>query len=317
MIQKNYKKKVKNKFMFKIIISLSTILLIYKYFSKKIRNFKDKKILIIGGSSGLGLSLGLQLSELGSNVTITGRNKKKLENIRKYSFLNVLYFDSDEKNINFNKIFGNEKDDESKRTYDKNAKVEENYDIIYYCAGTCIPGYFNDLNIDTYVSQINTNLIGALKSLKYFKNHNKKPFEFILIGSTLSVTSIPGYSAYKISKSGLKALFDSLYLELKKHNIKLKIFLACNILTPGFINENKIKPKFTKRIDNLGFVVNVDEMAKKIIKDNLDVGVSDFFTEMMLIGNEIWSLKQIFLIPVSFLVCNFWKFWLEKMYMSD
>jgi NAD(P)-dependent dehydrogenase (short-subunit alcohol dehydrogenase family) len=36
--------------------------------------FKDKKALIIGGTGSIGLSLAVQLNELGSSVTVTGRN---------------------------------------------------------------------------------------------------------------------------------------------------------------------------------------------------------------------------------------------------
>lgn len=42
-----------------------------------------KNILITGSSRGIGLDIALRLLNEGNNVVINGRNKKKLENLKK------------------------------------------------------------------------------------------------------------------------------------------------------------------------------------------------------------------------------------------
>ena len=41
------------------------------------KNFIDKKIIVIGGSSGIGLSVATLAYELGASVTLTSRNVYK------------------------------------------------------------------------------------------------------------------------------------------------------------------------------------------------------------------------------------------------
>lgn len=46
---------------------------------RKITNYKNKHVLITGGSSGLGKGTAIQLAKLGANITIIARNVAKLE----------------------------------------------------------------------------------------------------------------------------------------------------------------------------------------------------------------------------------------------
>jgi short-subunit dehydrogenase len=43
-------------------------------------NLKDKTILITGASSGLGVSIAVESSKMGSNTVIIGRNKTRRKN---------------------------------------------------------------------------------------------------------------------------------------------------------------------------------------------------------------------------------------------
>lgn len=43
----------------------------------------EDTILITGGSSGIGLEMAKQLSELGNTVIVTGRNTQKLSTVKK------------------------------------------------------------------------------------------------------------------------------------------------------------------------------------------------------------------------------------------
>ena len=51
--------------------------------------FKDKKTLIIGGTGSIGLSLAVQLNELGSSVTVTGRNPPPREKAEELEFIQL------------------------------------------------------------------------------------------------------------------------------------------------------------------------------------------------------------------------------------
>src|SRR5699024_1396838 len=52
---------------------------IMKYFTE----LKDKVVIIIGGSKGIGKEIALEFSKLGAKVVIIGRNAEDLENTKK------------------------------------------------------------------------------------------------------------------------------------------------------------------------------------------------------------------------------------------
>ncbi|RLD24388.1 MAG: short-chain dehydrogenase, partial [Bacteroidetes bacterium] len=54
---------------------------------------KNSKILITGGSSGLGKAMAVALVEQGANVVITGRDKEKLEKVANDIGCTALHFD--------------------------------------------------------------------------------------------------------------------------------------------------------------------------------------------------------------------------------
>ncbi|KAG0439697.1 3-ketodihydrosphingosine reductase tsc10 [Dictyocoela muelleri] len=330
--------------------------------------FETQKILIIGGTKGLGLSLAIQLKESGADVTITGRSKYELKKLKRIFGFKIKIFDV----TKFRNIRDNVKNNKIKSKISSiekfnNTLGNDDYDLIFYCVGYCRAGYFKDLSIDDYKNQMEVNYLGAIKCLKHFHNlrnrenganpvqnklhnderkkHNRniiisrnkliKPLTFVMIGSTLSVTSIPGYSAYSTSKTALKSLFDNLYLELLKEKISLKIFLVTNMMTEGFINENKTKPEFTKKIDNYGKPLCPDYAAKLIIdkiynnqicfyknfgpflpNSGESIIVSDLFTEFFLIKSEFSGLRQFILIPFAVIFYWCWKNFLTIKFLA-
>jgi 3-dehydrosphinganine reductase len=49
----------------------------------KLTDYKNKHVLITGGSAGLGKSLAIKLAKVGANITILARDAKKLEAAKK------------------------------------------------------------------------------------------------------------------------------------------------------------------------------------------------------------------------------------------
>lgn len=338
--------------------------------------FRKKKVLIIGGTNGLGLSLASQLKEKGAKVTITGRSKKDLKKLKNIFSFKVKKVDVTVNYCPKKTCCGNVgSNDSSKQNICLGyLPFHGSFDIVFYCAGYCSAGYFKDKSVDDYKNEMDVNYIGAIKCLKHFyslrnneeyaqwsaskheykrsasrkskgiaenakktvKETQSKPLTFVLIGSTLSVTPIPGYSAYAPTKAALKSLFDNLHLELIKENIFLKIFIATNMKTKGYMDENRKKPDFTKKIDSYGYIM-CPEDAAKVLLDNIvsfpafghnimsyylgkygnSIIVSDFFSEMLLIKSDFNGLKQFLLAPFATAFYWIWKMFLTKKFLNE
>ena len=182
-------------------IPLSLLILTISFYFAKNSKIKQKKILIIGGTSGLGLELARELYGIGNIITITSTSKFKLDKILKsfkYSSQSII------------------------NGFVLNSKVDpvqsgQNFDIIFYCAGISIPGYFSEQDIEKFQQQIEVNYIGMIRTLYHFKKYNNKHFDFIMFSSTLALFSIPGFASYSPSKSCLKS-FGKYFISLINKN---------------------------------------------------------------------------------------------------
>jgi 3-dehydrosphinganine reductase len=95
----------------------------------------------------------------------------------------------------------------------------------------------------------------------------KVPGKIVFVGSTLSLMTLIGYANYSPGKHALRgnylpkydscrpltvstlALADSLASECQLYDISVHIFFPCTMETPGYEEEEKLKPEITKKIE--------------------------------------------------------------------
>lgn len=264
-----------------IILIITLILYLSRRKNKNI-DYKDKKILILGGSSGLGLSLARLFKDKGANVTIAARNPTKFQNEFLTESINICDLDS----------------------FPNRTSI---YDFIFCCAGMSKPGYFKNLKPSDYENMMKLNYLGTINTLYHHYKNNKRPFSFIMISSTVSFFTFPGYSAYSPSKAALKNFYDSVFYEIKNENIDLYIYHVTSMKTPGFENENKIKPEVTKQIEGDNGLS--PEYAARMLVNGMNYQneiCSDFFTRIFKVRLDVdcvtdylYALAAILLYPVA------------------
>ena len=260
--------------LFPLIISLfAYVYLIIKfYFFRKRKNLKNKHILILGASSGLGEALCYKIiSEENVKLSIASRREQELKKVQiKCSEINsksscdyYMVDITEEKSI---KLF-----------LEKAISKYGFPSMIINCAGIAHPGFINELSFDTYISDMNLNYFGNLKLLKeiinqykIFENQIKDDIiDIICVGSCLGIIGSIGYTSYCPTKFALKGLLDSLKFELINTKIKLHYYGPSNMLTPGLIQENKTKPKIVSDMENNVKNITAEEAAD-VLLCNLD-----------------------------------------------
>lgn len=244
----------------------------------------NKKVLIIGGGSGLGRSLAYKLNGSFNKVTITSRNTNLIEEVNSTTNFEVFYCD----------VF----DDSSFE------KTKTKYDIIFYCTGLAIPGPVNKLNLTDFNICEGTNYLGMIKILKNYVEYNIKPFDFIMIGSTLSTFPLRGYAAYSPTKSAMLSFFYTTYEEFSKMGVKLHFFSPPNMQTRGFEIENESKPTYTKTVESFFTVYDPDDCAAYLIQNfrNRKIITIDWFTYFCHIKFECEKVVDYFWFPVAVVV---------------
>ena len=178
--------------------------------------FKDKKLLVTGGTGTIGSSICNYFKKNGCDEiysTTTNINKVKsnqdfikfkemdLSNIHNFNLDNLLDFDVDYLVLN---------------------------------AGLNKDNVFLRMSSDDWKNVIDVNLNSSFYLLKHFtKKMVKKRFgRIVFISSVVAFTGNPGQVNYTASKAGILGMVKSLALELSTRNINV------NCVAPGFIESN-------------------------------------------------------------------------------
>ncbi|KAL6121795.1 hypothetical protein NUSPORA_01224 [Nucleospora cyclopteri] len=263
-----------------MIIASLIILIFFLYF--KMQRFtktriNNKKILIIGGTKGIGYELTKCLQN-NNDVTVLARKQEILLN----------------KTVKFVKC-----DIMKPETY-KNIPTYD-YDVIFCCPGVCKPSLYENSDIDDLKNHLDINFIGPISILHHLKRLSTKPFTYVLFSSTLSLFTLPGYSFYSPAKAALLNFQQCLKTESK---IDLKILILGTVKTKSYIKENYTKPETTKSIENLSNVALPKEIAEFLIHNlyNRNILYYDWFTYFF--GIKFICEKPIdyFLFPFSVII---------------
>ena len=174
--------------------------------------FKDKNILITGGSRGLGFYMAKKLKEDGAKIIITGRNKESLEKAK-----NELGKNIEIQQIDMSWI------DEFPEFMEKLFSKYGHIDCLINNAGISLhEGELENVDKEKFERQIQTNLEGA-----YFlaKEYIKKIKEKSLSGNIIFISSERGaqcdYLPYGLTKVALNSLTEGLSRKYYKDGIRV------------------------------------------------------------------------------------------------
>ena len=225
-----------------------------------------KNYLVIGGSSGIGK----EISELLSNENIvfsTSRNEinESNENIRHIKY----------------DVLEDELDPEL---------LPDQIDGFVYCPGTINLRPFRSLKLETFRSDLELNLIGAIKTLQIILTRlQQSPSSSIIFYSTVAVkTGMPFHSSVSSSKSALEGLTKSLAAEFAP-KIRVNCIAPSIVNTPlanKFLNtEDKIEKAAARHpLNKIGTAKEIAQLTQYLLDEkskwitgqiiNIDGGIS-------------------------------------------
>ena len=141
-------------------------------------------------------------------------------------------------------------------------------------AGTSFPGPLLRQSVKDFEKQIDINLNGAFRVIKYFaplcgaeKNNNYKKGVIFNISSLSGKIGMPGLGAYTASKHGLEGLSQSLRRELLRYGVDVVI------IGPGPIKSeifNKVDKKFLESLKKSDYA-NAAKLIPKRNKNALKI----------------------------------------------
>ena len=213
-------------------------------------NFSGKKILVTGGTRGIGKQIATQFLINGGDVTITGTKSIDESKFKK---------DWGFENINFKRVDFLQEESVSK--FIDWINNQKKIDILVNNAGINKV----DLNVDSKTSDFNNlidvNLKGPYLVCREVSSLMKKNKygRIVNISSIWGSITRSGRSLYSTSKFGLVGLTKTLAVELAAHGILV------NAVAPGFtMTELTKKTNSRKEIEDLKNIIPIKRLAEPI-----------------------------------------------------
>lgn len=215
--------------------------------------FKDKTVVITGGSEGVGAATARQFALAGANLVLVARGKKKLEAIaeelRDKTRVEIVAMDV--------------ADTEACANLFKKADFEfGQVDILINNAGFHVRAPFADVPVDDLATMIDVNLRAPIVLTRLAMTYMHENGGVIInVGSLAGRTYVPGSTTYAASKAGLRSLTYSLAEELYGGKIKI------GLVSPGPIDTGFIMDDI-ESVTDLVFsqpLATADEVAQVIL----------------------------------------------------
>ena len=192
-------------------------------------NLSGKKVLITGGSSGIGKATAIDLVGRGAIVCITGRNKVKLEKVASEINAIPIHFDVSK----YNSI--------AVKTLDA-FHTMGGIDVLINNAGIGEFAKLEDIKVNHFESIFATNVFGLTmltqEVVKFFKTQQYGMI--INIGSSAATSGFPSGSVYCASKFALRGLTECWRHELRRDNIRVVLVNPSEVPT-AFNNKDRVE----------------------------------------------------------------------------
>lgn len=199
--------------------------------------FAGKRVLIVGGSKGIGRSLAVRLASRRASVCVAARGEAELVDVAaglRESFggrhSHVVLDVADVRGI-----------DEAR---DRALDALGGLDVLVCASGSARAAGFLDAPADDFRRMMEVNYLGHVNVVRAFAPTLAAQGQgnICLLSSIVAFVPIYGYSAYAASKGAIVAFGESLRQEMKLHGVRVTLFYPPTTDTPGLEEENRTKP---------------------------------------------------------------------------
>ena len=185
-------------------------------------DWKDKVIVVTGGTDGIGKALVEQFLQLGARVATCGRNADKLYQLQiQHPDASLLTLTADVSKENDCRLF-------IERTISSFGRI----DALINNAGISMRAMFEDVDLDVIRQVMDINFYGSVYCTKYaLPSLLKTKGTVVGISSIAGYRGLPGRSGYSASKFALQGWMEALRTELLDN---VHVMWVC----PGFTASN-------------------------------------------------------------------------------
>lgn len=211
----------------------------------RISEWNNKRVWLIGASSGIGEALARQLDQLGCQQMLSARSADKLDTLAtELKQATTLPFD----------ITSTEA---TQQAFNKLLAAWRGVDLVVLMAGSYSEMSVQNFDLDKVKQQIDVNLNGTMNVLANILPHliGQKAGHIAIVSSVAGYRGLPNSLAYGPTKAALTNLAEALYVELKPHSVSV------SVISPGFVDT----PLTRKNTFPMPFLITAEKAAQEII----------------------------------------------------
>jgi 3-dehydrosphinganine reductase len=206
--------------------------------------FQNKRVLITGGSSGIGCAIAKQLAASSAHVWILARRPEMLAKAAQ---------EIEQRRVSPQQVVGTLSADVSNEA-EITAKLSEFCatagvpDILINCAGIAHPGKFEETDSAIFRSMMETNYFGMLYPIKAVVPGmiQRKSGHIVNFGSLAGILGVYGYTAYGASKAAIRGFSSALRDEMRLYGVHVSVVYPTDTQTPQLDYEKPLEPAITK-----------------------------------------------------------------------
>lgn len=231
--------------------------------ARRFASYRGMRVLVTGGSSGIGFELARALLLDGARVCIAARSEERLaEALRK------LHEAAPESPMPTAVSFDLASQEAVTSGLARVFEALGGIDLLINNAGYSLPGYIDELDDQAYVDMMAVNYFGPMRlcraCLSYFIRQNAG--RIVNVTSMLGFMGTFGYSAYCASKYALAGFTESLRQDALPFGVRVHLCYPPTTDTPGLERENRRKPPETWAIEGKSRAFAAEAVAKAILK---------------------------------------------------
>ncbi len=226
--------------------------------------FDGARVVVTGGSSGIGLATAIALARRGAHLALVARDPEKLdrarvqvESERKDSSQRVLIKSADLSRL-----------ESARQAIDWIVDQEFVPDILINSAGVIVPGEFEHMSAEEFMRNMEHGFLSVVWPCKAAVPHMLAAGRghIVNVSSVAGFLGIYGYTGYAAAKYATMGFTEALRFEMKPNGVSVHVVCPPDTDTPALAYEKTLRPPETDAIAGNIKAIPPERVADAIVR---------------------------------------------------